>query len=182
MTYQRARWMRDAIAPSFTEAGIASALLKYRVQGWNARDDEPSPLADARWALDELAAHYDVPVVLVGHSMGGRTGIRVAQHPNVVGLVAVAPWFPADEEVSPLAGRHLSVLHGTRDRITSAQESRAVADRSESVTASTTYQALPDRGHYLLKDASGWHRGIRREVQRIIEANQSASMQQGVKG
>ncbi|WP_438949092.1 LLM class flavin-dependent oxidoreductase, partial [Streptomyces harbinensis] len=33
-----------------------------------------------------------VPVVLVGHSMGGRAALRAAGHPAVTGVVALAPW------------------------------------------------------------------------------------------
>ena len=167
LTYQRARWIRDALAPSLSGTGIASVLLRYNVRGWNARDGEPSPLADARWALEEVRSTYDVPIVLVGHSMGGRTGLHVADHPNVVGLVALAPWFPADEDTEALRGRHLVVIHGTRDRITSPQESRQVARQSEPVTRSTTYVPMDGLGHYLLTRADDWHRATRDAVTRI---------------
>ena len=36
-----------------------------------------------------------MPVVLLGHSMGGRTAVAVADDPSVVGVVALAPWLPA---------------------------------------------------------------------------------------
>lgn len=167
LTFQRARWVRDALAPSLANNGIASALLRYNVRGWNARDGEPSPLADARWGLEQVRSRYDVPIVLVGHSMGGRTGLRVADHPNVVGLVALAPWFPADENVDALRGRHLVVIHGTRDRITSPSESLEVARRSEAVTRSTRYLPLQGLGHYLLNGAASWHRATRDAVEHI---------------
>src|SRR4029079_14945906 len=51
--------------------GIAVWKVRYRVRGWNGSDR--SPARDAQWALDEVRRrHGDVPVVLVGHSMGGR--------------------------------------------------------------------------------------------------------------
>ena len=162
--------MRDAIAPSLAAEGIASVLLKYTVRGWNAKNGEPEPLGDARWALDEVTARHDVPLVLIGHSMGGRTGLGVAGHPNVVGLVALAPWFPADEDITPIKGRHLTVLHGTRDRITSPKESRTVVERSEAVAASTSYLPMHGLGHYLLTDAATWHRATRDAVKGIVEA------------
>jgi pimeloyl-ACP methyl ester carboxylesterase len=74
-------------------AGLTVMLLRYRYRGWNGR--EMSPVADARWALDDARArHGDVPVVLVGHSMGGRTALRVAGHDSVRGVAALAPWLP----------------------------------------------------------------------------------------
>lgn len=169
-TLQRMRWMRDALAPSLAREGISSALLRYTVRGWNAKDGEPAPLADARWALEEIGERWDVPVILIGHSMGGRTGLGVAAHPSVVGLVALAPWFPADEDVSPIRGRHLAVIHGTRDRITSPKESRIVVERAEPIAASASYLALPGLGHYLLNDATTWHRAARAAIRTMAEA------------
>lgn len=175
-TFQRARWLRNAIAPSLGTSGIASVLLKYEVRGWNAKDGEPAPLADARWALAEVAARHDVPIVLVGHSMGGRTGLHVADHPNVVGLVAVAPWFPKDEPVEAIRGRHLTVLHGTQDRITSPGESRIVTERAHEIAASTKYTPMPSLGHYLLAQATDWHRATRDEVLRITEMSRESAV------
>lgn len=175
-TFQRARWLRNAIAPSLAQAQIASVLLKYEVRGWNAKDGEPAPLADARWALAEVTARHHVPIVLVGHSMGGRTGLHVADHPNVIGLVAVAPWFPKDEPVDALRGRHLTVLHGTHDRITSPGESRIVAERAEAVAATVKYVPMPSLGHYLLAQATDWHRATRAEVLRITEMSRESTV------
>ena len=170
-TFQRARWVCKAIGPSLLDAGIASVLLRYTVRGWNAKDGEPAPLADAQWALDQVTDRWRLPIILVGHSMGARTGLHVAAHPNVIGLVALAPWFPADDPIDGLRGRHLSVLHGTHDRITSPRESAALAQRSEAVTASTHYIPMPGLGHYLLTSAADWHRTTRSEVLRIAEAS-----------
>src|SRR5689334_24365947 len=39
----------------------------------------------------------DVPVVLLGHSMGGRVAVNVADEPTVHDLVLLAPWLPAVE-------------------------------------------------------------------------------------
>lgn len=58
---------------------IALARLRYTVRGWNG--DLASPLADARWALDQIDARFGhLPIGLVGHSMGGRVALRVADH------------------------------------------------------------------------------------------------------
>lgn len=175
LTFGRMRWMRDALAPSLAADGIASAALRHTLRGWNAKDGEPSPLADGRWALEEIRRRFDVPVVLVGHSMGARTGLGIVGHSSVVGLVALAPWFPADEDVSGLKDRHLAILHGTRDRVTSPRESSVVAQRSESLTASTSYLAMPGLGHYLLVDPAAWHRGARDAIRTIVESTRGAS-------
>jgi len=77
------------------KAGFSVNLLQYGQRGWNSQTD-PAPVRDARWALEQLTAeHPGVPVVLVGHSMGGRTACRAADDPAVVGVVGLAPWLPA---------------------------------------------------------------------------------------
>src|SRR3712207_38703 len=47
--------------------------VRYRFRGWNA-PDLPA-LADVQKVIDE---HPDVPLVLVGHSMGGRVAARLS--------------------------------------------------------------------------------------------------------
>src|SRR5690348_3330225 len=76
--------------------GLAVWLVRYRYRGWNGEDMSPVP--DVRWALDEVRRrHGEVPVVLAGHSMGGRTALRLAGDASVRGVVALAPWLPDGE-------------------------------------------------------------------------------------
>jgi pimeloyl-ACP methyl ester carboxylesterase len=92
-------------------------------------------VADAEWALDRiLDRHGDVPVTLIGHSMGGRTAVAVAGHPNVVALAALAPWLPAGEPYEQVAGRAVLVVHGRLDTTTSPRGSLEWARRAAAVT------------------------------------------------
>ena len=60
-----------------TAAGPAVHLLRYRYRGWNA--SAADPVLDTTWALEEIASrHPGGPVVLVGHSMGGRAALWAA--------------------------------------------------------------------------------------------------------
>jgi len=162
----RMRSLAAAIGPRLERSGVACWLLRYSARGWNGG----APVADARWALDEVrAAHPGVPVVLLGHSMGGRTGARVADHPAVAGLVALAPWFEATDPVAPLAGKRLAAAHGTRDRITSARATRQFVQRAAAVAERAEFVDMGWTGHYLLHDARRWFTTAERLVREIAD-------------
>jgi len=134
--------------------GAETRLLRYRVRGWNepARD----PVRDALWALDGIrAAHPDAVVTLVGHSMGGRTALRVADHPSVVAVCALAPWIEDDEPYTQLAGRDVVIAHGTADRTTSPAASHDYAVRAREVSDRVCRFELVD-GHAMLRRAATW--------------------------
>lgn len=157
LSWRRARALGRHLAGRVGADGIGVVVLRYRVKGWNAGSGrEPSPVPDARWALDELAEEHGVPVALVGHSMGARTAVAVADHPSVQGVVALAPWLPADEPVAPLAGKVLRAAHGRRDRITSARATRRFVERA-AVVADADFTDMGLVGHYLLSGVPLWH-------------------------
>lgn len=154
-SWRRALWLQRDIAPRAHEAGVGLWLLRYRERGWNGGTDRA---ADARWALDELrAAHGDVPVVLLGHSMGARVAVHVADDPSVRGVVGLAPWWSAEDPVSTLAGRTLGAAHGRRDRITSFRETTRYVDRARSVADSVDLRDMGALGHYMLSGSRRWH-------------------------
>jgi predicted alpha/beta-hydrolase family hydrolase len=137
--------------------GLAVARLRFAVRGWNG--GQRSPVADARWALGQLAERFpDTPVVLVGHSMGGRTAFYVTGYPTVAGTVALAPWVERGDPVEQLAGRRLLIAHGTRDRMTSAAGSAAYARLARTAGAEVTYVGVEADSHAMLRRASVWHR------------------------
>ncbi len=136
--------------------GVVIWSLRYAVQGWNGTT--ASPVADAQWALARIAATDDVPVALLGHSMGGRTAMRVAGEANVAGVVALAPWFPPGEPLGEVAGRRLVIAHGTRDHTTDPRASRRYADDAERAGAHVRFVDVPGEGHALLRRAAWWNR------------------------
>lgn len=172
---RHASWWRLALMArslrSFAaERDLSVHLLQYRVRGWNSSTD-PAPVVDARWALDRLTEqHPGVPIVLVGHSMGGRTACRAAGDPSVTGVVALAPWLPEDEPNGTIAGRHLHVLHGTRDRWTSARWSREYVERSTPIALDATWTALPGAGHFMLRQRARWRDFVTASVAAILDA------------
>lgn len=137
--------------------GVATWTLRYRLRGWNGAD--ASPVLDARWALEEVRArHGDVPVVLVGHSMGGRTALRVADDAAVVGIVALAPWLPDGEPRVRLGNRRLLVLHGTLDRWTDPAASRAYVEGARAAGTPATWVPMTGHGHFMLRSRAKWKR------------------------
>jgi dienelactone hydrolase len=149
-------------------------LVQYRYRGWNSSAD-PDPVRDARWALERVQEqHPGVPVVLVGHSMGGRTACRVADDPAVAGVVGLAPWLPAGEPNGSIRRRHLHVIHGTADRWTSAQLSRAYVERSRSIAADATWTELPGVGHFMLRRVGAWNGFVRDSVEKILASSRES--------
>jgi len=136
--------------------GLAVARLRFVQRGWNGAAQ--APVADARWALAELERRFPgVAVGLVGHSMGGRAALHVADQPNVQAVVALAPWIEASDPVFPLAGRRVLIAHGNLDRMTSPAASAAYARAAARVAESVTYVTVQDDRHAMLRRARVWY-------------------------
>jgi predicted esterase len=154
-SWRRSAAMARAISTEAERAGAAVWLLRYRHRGWNGG---AGPVADARWALDRVSAELGtLPVALLGHSMGARTAVHVADDPQVRGVVALAPWLPGGEPVAALAGKRLVAAHGSRDRITSARATRAYVERARRAGADASYVDMGRVGHYLLCRVGAWN-------------------------
>ncbi|GAA1957185.1 alpha/beta hydrolase [Nocardioides panacihumi] len=168
LSWHRGRRLLRDIARPLDRAGVGIALLRYRVKGWNAGPGVPPPVVDARWALDELEERHGLPVVIVGHSMGGRTAAAVADHPAVRGVVTLAPWLPPGEPVAPLTDKILRAAHGRLDRITSAPATRAYVERAARV-CDAEFTDMGDAGHYLLRRMRAWNQFAVDAVRDVID-------------
>ena len=111
-----------------------------------------------------------MPIVLVGHSMGGRAACRVADDPSVLGVVGLAPWLPEGEPNAAMRGRHLKVLHGTSDQWTSPHWSRDFVERSRAIAAEVSWEPLPGAGHFMFRRVSTWRRFVEDSVGAILDA------------
>lgn len=136
--------------------GLAVWTLHYRYRGWNGEDR--SPVADAQWALDQVRhRHGDVPVALLGHSMGGRTAFAVGGDPSVRGICALAPWTDSADPVDQLAGATVLIAHGKRDMVTSPRASRQYAARVAEVAARVGYVVVAGDMHAMLFRWRRWN-------------------------
>jgi dienelactone hydrolase len=147
----------QAIARAGARRGVETALLRYRVRGWN--DPDLDPVRDARWALDDLRRRHgpDVRIVLVGHSMGARAALRVGGDDNVVGIAALAPWIGRDEPYAHLAGRTLLIAHGDRERMTDPRASLWFAREVAGISDRVARFEVHGDGHAMLRRAGEWH-------------------------
>ncbi len=154
-SWQRSKWMARSIAEAAHQTATGVWLLRYQQRGWNGGD---GPMTDARAALDEVRrCHGDIPVVLLGHSMGARVAVHVADDPSVTGVVALAPWWSSGEPVSTLAGRRLVAAHGRSDRITSYAETALYVERARHVAIEVKLRDMGPLGHYMISGASSWN-------------------------
>lgn len=107
------------------ELAVFRLLNRYR--GW---DTTHTPVHDARWAIAEIVQRLgELPVCLVGHSLGGRAALLTAGHPAVASAAALAPWVYPDDAAPGLDGKRVLIVHGDRDRIASPARSFALAQR-----------------------------------------------------
>ncbi|MEQ7846992.1 alpha/beta hydrolase [Nocardioides kribbensis] len=126
---------------------LAVVRLLNSHRGWAA---DHTPLDDLRWAMARLREQYgDLPVGLVGHSLGGRVALLGGAQDGVVSVVALNPWvYPTDGV--PLPGRRVLVVHGQQDRIAQPSHAEAVARR---IAASTDvgFIRVPEGKHAMLR-------------------------------
>ena len=167
LSWRRSASMQRDLARCFQKEGVSTWLLRFTRRGWNGGADR---IADARRGLDDVRRELaDVPVVLLGHSMGARTAVHVADHANVRGVVALAPWLPPGESVAALTGKRLYAAHGRRDRITSARSTAAYVQRAQEVADAAEFQDMGPLGHYLLRGRQAWNDYAVQACLRVLE-------------
>ena len=157
-----------AIRRAVRGSGALVTRPRFAVRGWNGA--EASPSADLARLLEQAGRRFgQVPVVLIGHSMGGRAALRAAGHQLVSAVGAVAPWLPPGEPAGQLAGRRVLLAHGDRDRVTSAPDTWAYASRASSAGARVTAIEVAGGEHAMLRRAGLWH-GLAAEFTRAALA------------
>ncbi|AKU18321.1 alpha/beta hydrolase [Luteipulveratus mongoliensis] len=145
---------------------IAAPLLRNAVRGWN--DDLRSPIRDAEWALAKVRTAYpNLPIGLIGHSMGGRVALELAGHPDVSSIVALAPWVGERYDGESFVGTPLLVVHGVKDTVTAPELSERLVARVKRAGGEATYVGLSD-AHAMLRRAGEWHRLASRFTEQML--------------
>jgi pimeloyl-ACP methyl ester carboxylesterase len=142
------------IANHLVQAGAGAGLAVYRLRfghrGWNRTG--VAAIEDTSWAIEQLRQrHGEIPIVLVGHSMGGRAAMRVAGNDAVTGVVGLAPWLVPGEPHEQFEARRLLVVHGTVDRTTSWRGSRSFVREVRPIAIESGWIGLHGSGHGLLR-------------------------------
>jgi predicted esterase len=153
----RMRAIEQSVRRAAGNRGIATCLIRYRVAGWNGQAADA--FADVRWTVEQLRAEHgpEVPIVLVGHSMGGRAALRAGGDQQVAAVCALAPWTPPGEPVEQLRGTVVTILHGLGDRWVPARLSAEFALRARAAGVQVARFTVPG-GHSMLRGAERWHR------------------------
>lgn len=163
LTYRR----MIPFAREIAAEGPAVYVLRYRYRGWNAPARDA--LRDAQWALAELASrHPGVPVVLLGHSMGGRAALGAAGAANVVAVCALAPWLDGTDPVVQLDGRTVLIAHGDREHYTDPAQSYRYAVRAKERGVRICRFDVPGAGHFMVVRSREWHALTRRFVLGVL--------------
>lgn len=147
-------------------SGVKAVQARYRVRGWNGA--ERSPVADARAALDAITKrNSQAQVILLGHSMGGRVVADLCGDPAVVGVVALAPWWPDGTSVNLRSDIPLVVLHGTADSWTDPAASRRKVDGLQKSGKCAEWIGIDGAGHFMFRRVATWHRLVAEAVAEI---------------
>ncbi|WP_323369579.1 alpha/beta hydrolase [Streptomyces alkaliterrae] len=150
------------------DAPVVVAEVRYRHRGWNG--DRADPAQDARAALETLLETYGpMPVVLLGHSMGGRAALHIGGHEAVRGVVALAPWCPDDEPTAHLTGRPVVLLHSDQDRMTDPTASWRFVGRAKAAGVRACGVEITGSDHALLRRATVWHDLVGRLVRGVLD-------------
>ena len=150
----------------WTHRRVAAYRLVNSTTGWN--EPARSPLADLEWALVRIGElHPDLPVALVGHSMGGRVAFSFATDPRVTSVVGLAPWLADAFAGRDFARTPLFVVHGRQDTVTDNDAAADLVRRVKDAGGDATFLSVVG-WHALLWRPAAWQRPVVRFLVRTL--------------
>jgi alpha-beta hydrolase superfamily lysophospholipase len=135
---------------------LAVLRLLNSHRGWDA---SRTPVEDVRWALRQIEVRFgaELPVSLVGHSLGGRAALSCIGEERVRSAVALAPWLERSEPLPRTSGAQVLIIHGDRDRIASPRRSAEFAQRLGRITP-VRYVVVQGGRHAMLRHHNSFSR------------------------
>lgn len=156
-----------------TRPQVAVATLRYGVRGWNG--PRQSPVHDARRALRQVQRRWPgMPVILLGHSMGGRVAMHLGGDDGVTGVVGLAPWLSHGDPCDQLAGQRVVIYHGTADVMTDPDASREFVRRARTAGADASFVPLSGLEHTMLRSFWVWQQRAVAAVVALTDPSTSA--------
>ena len=145
---------------------LAVLRLLNSHRGW---DTTHTPVDDAVRAMDEVRDRFgDLPLGLVGHSLGGTAALMAGERRGVRSVVALNPWLYGTEDAD-LHGRAVLVVHGSEDRIASLERTRQVVDRLER-RADVRLRVVEGGKHAMLRHGRDFERAAAEHTTRVLLA------------
>lgn len=99
-------WCWDVHAPEFAAGGYDVHALDWRGRGGSATVSTErfveSSIADVVDDIRKVASRFDVPPIVVGHSMGGLASQLYAARYDVAALVLLTPVVPSNVHPEPI--------------------------------------------------------------------------------
>lgn len=142
------------LARRIARAGKGRLAVHRLLNSYRGWDTTHTPVHDVTWAIEQVVERHgpDVPVCLVGHSLGARAAILAAGRQPVRSVVALAAFvYPSDADGLGLRERQILFVHGLKDRIAPAGRARQLAERLERHNT-VDFLALPDGKHAMLAE------------------------------
>ncbi|MEO1715879.1 MAG: alpha/beta fold hydrolase [Planctomycetota bacterium] len=195
-----------AFVERFPALGYDVLMFDYRGYGRSSRTvqlNRYSLLRDARAMHDYLlktGTDPDLPLVLLGHSMGAAIGVALAaERPDAFdGVVLVAPFssFPRvasdfagllgwllipqglapENQAASLGKTPLLLIHGEQDRVVRPYHSDRIADAAVQAGVPTTHLPIRDATHVDVFDAKyGTHQTIDRFIGSLLRPDAAAT-------
>lgn len=155
-----------AIARHLPHAAVVQ--LRFALTTWNEGRD---PVRDLRWALGRIAVRApDLPVVLVGHSMGARVALSGLADPSVRGAVLLSPWIEEDDPADGVQGQLIVAIQADTDTVAPPARAFPWLSKAERRGARIHRITLAHTDHSMIRRAGTWHRLTADAVDRVLIA------------
>lgn len=139
-----------------TKRQVAVAQIYHAGGGWDIHGRRGPD--DARHAFGLVRERFPgLPLCVVAHSSGGCVALRAGDDPDIVSIVALAPYVSPHERADHLAGRDLLVVHGDRDHVASFPLSEDLVARINESGGTARFVRMPAAGHFMVRGAKLWH-------------------------